>query len=93
MKITWKINSEILSSKIDEEAILMSIEEEFYFGLDSIGSRIWELLSIKPATVNELVVLLMKEYEVNEKVCREDVQQFIDKISIKKLILLVEEST
>ncbi len=45
MNLKWQVNTEVLSSKIDEDTILMSIEADSYFGLDPIGSRIWELLS------------------------------------------------
>ena len=89
MNLKWQVSPEVLSSKIDEEAILMSFEAESYFGLDPVGSRIWELLSKQAATANELVVLLMGEYEINETTCREDVQKFIDDMSAKKLILQV----
>lgn len=83
----WKVSEEVLSSKIDEEVVLMSIQAGFYFTLDSIGSRIWELLSEKPYTLEELVQTLMEEYEVDEVTCRADVQAFIDEMSEKKLIL------
>ncbi len=89
MNLKWQVSPEVLSSKIDEEAILMSFEAESYFGLDPVGSRIWELLSKQAATANELVVLLMGEYEINETTCREDVQKFIDDMLAKKLILQV----
>ncbi|WP_282122813.1 PqqD family peptide modification chaperone [Algibacter mikhailovii] len=92
MNLKWQINPEVLSSKIDEEAILMSFEAESYFGLDPVGSRIWELLSKKPVTADELVVHLMEEYEVNEATCREDVQRFIDDMLAKKLIQQVPVS-
>jgi hypothetical protein len=93
MKLKWQTSTEILSSKIDEEAILMSIEADSYFGLDSVGSRIWELLSIKPATAEDLVVLLMDDYDIDKKTCQEDVQLFIDEMSVKKLIHPVIKST
>lgn len=87
MNNKWKVSSEVLSSKIDEEVVLMSIEAGFYFGLETVGSRIWELLSEKPATFDELVTLLMDEYEVDEETCRADVQSFIEDMYSKKLIL------
>ncbi len=89
MNRKWQVNPEVLSSKIDEEAILMSFEAESYFGLDPVGSRVWELLSKQAATADELVILMMEEYEVNERTCREDVQKFIDDMLAKKLILQV----
>ncbi len=86
MNPTWQVNNEVLSSKIDEEAILMSLEAESYFGLDPVGSRIWELLSKQPKTTDELIVLLMEEYEVNKTTCREHVQAFIDDLQANGLI-------
>ncbi len=86
MNTTWQINHNVLSSKIDEEAILMSIEAESYFGLDPVGSRIWELLSNQPATTNDLVEILMKEYDVDKATCSTQVQQFIDEMISKNLI-------
>jgi hypothetical protein len=89
MNLKWEVTPTVLSSKIEDEAILMSFEADSYFGLDPVGSRIWELLTIKAATTNELVVLLTEEYEVDEKTCRENIQEFIDDMSTKKLIRLV----
>ena len=86
MNLKWQVNTEVLSSKIDEEAILMSFEAESYFSLNPIGSRVWDLLSKQAATIDELIVLLMEEFEVDETTCREDVQHFIDDMSTKKLI-------
>lgn len=89
MNEIWQITPEVISSKIDEEVILMSIEADSYFGLEPVGSRIWELLSKQPASVDELVTSLMEEYEVDEATCRDDVQQFLDDMSAKKLIIQV----
>jgi hypothetical protein len=82
----WKVNQEVLSSKIDDEAILMSIAADSYFGLDPVGSRIWEILSTEAASVDELIAILIEEYEVDEKTCREDVLEFIETMSTRKLI-------
>lgn len=87
MDTKWEISKEVLSSKIDEEVVLMSIEADSYFGLDPVGSRIWELLSIKSATIDELVQTLMEEYDTDEETCRKDVQSFIEDMSTRKLIV------
>ena len=89
MNTKWQVSQEVLSSKIDEEVILMSIEADSYFGIDPVGSHIWELLSKQPATTNELVQILMEEYEVDEETCRKDVQTFVDDMSLRKLIVKV----
>ena len=89
MEIKWQISQEVLSSKIDEEVILMSIEADSYFGLDPVGSRIWEIISKQPASINELVTIMMEEYEVDEATCLHDVQAFVDDMSGRKLIIKI----
>ena len=91
METKWQISPEVLSSKIDEEVILMSIEADSYFGLDPVGSRIWEILSKQPASIIELVNTMMEEYEVDEATCLNDVQAFVYDMSGRKLIIQVAD--
>ncbi len=87
METKWEISKEVLSSRIDEEVVLMSMEADSYFGLDPIGSQVWELLSEKPATLTELVQTLMEEYEIDEESCKRDVGNFLKEMSERKLII------
>ena len=86
MNPTWQVNNEVLSSKIDEEVVLMSMEAESYFGLDPVGSRIWDLLTSEPATGDELIARLMAEYDIDKTTCLEHVQEFLDEMQEKGLI-------
>ena len=90
MNRKWQISKSVISSKIDEEVILMSVEQDAYFGIDPIGSHIWELLSNKPASINDLVAILMEEYEVEEETCKQDVLAFINEMSTRKLIAQID---
>lgn len=90
-KPKWKVTPEILSSKIDEEIVLLSIELGFFSSLDPVGSTIWEILSKRPSAVEELSCQLMEEYEVDKETCMRDVQEFIEDMVSKKLIIPVEE--
>jgi hypothetical protein len=69
----------LVASNLDEKKVMMNIVSGKYFGLDSIGSRIWDLTE-KPHTVRELVSELLKEYDVDENICRQDVLAFINKL-------------
>lgn len=89
--IKWSVSPEVLSSMIDDEVVLMSIKEGYYFSLEPVGSRIWNLLSEHPATVEELIYRLMIEYDIDRDTCLKDVQVFIDEMTSKNLILKLEE--
>ncbi len=90
MHSKWQVSKEVLSSKIEEEIILMSVEADAYFGIDPIGSHIWDLLSKQPASINELVELLMQEYEIDKETCIQDVQSFINEMASRKLIFKID---
>ena len=90
MNTRWQVSQEVLSSKIDEEIILMSIKADSYFGIDPVGSQVWEIISKQPLTTSEIVQLMMEDYEVDEETCRADVQAFIDSMYARKLIEKVD---
>ncbi len=36
--------SDLLFNEIDGEVVMLSVENSEYYGMDKVGSRIWELL-------------------------------------------------
>lgn len=85
----WQVTKKILSSRIDGEVVLMSIESDYYFCIDAVGTRVWDLMEKKPLSVNELVQLLLLEYDIDEIKCRKDVEAFINDMASKQLVLPV----
>jgi hypothetical protein len=77
--------SDLLFNIIDREVIMLSIENSEYYGLDRIGSRIWELLS-RPISFKSLIDKIMDEYEVSETQCKSDTLTFINTLIDKKLL-------
>jgi hypothetical protein len=78
-----------VSAKIDEEAVMMSIEQGKYYGLDEIGTRIWKLLE-QPQSVSEILKTLMKEYEVDNETCEKDVLNLLNGLFKEKLISVTQ---
>ena len=78
-------NGDQVTAKVDDEVVMMSMQQGEYYGLDSIGSRIWELFA-KPNSVENIIETLMQEYDVDRKTCEKDVQEFIQKLVDKGLL-------
>jgi hypothetical protein len=78
-------NPGMLFNEIDGEVVMLSIENSEYYGMDKVGSRIWQLLE-NPMSFNELVAKLMDEYDVTEEQCRQETLVFIKKMMAKKLL-------
>ena len=91
MKITVESsvqrNPEMVSGNMDGEVVMLSLQRGEYFGLDKIGSRIWELIE-HTVKVDEVRIILMDEYEVDEETCLKDLIEFLDDLQNKGLVIV-----
>ncbi|HEX3010407.1 MAG TPA: lasso peptide biosynthesis PqqD family chaperone [Syntrophomonadaceae bacterium] len=77
----------VVLAELDGKVVMMSIENGQYYGLDEVGSIIWEMMS-EPVQVKNVINRLMQEYEVTREECEKDVMAFLEKLHEKKLIIL-----
>jgi len=80
-----KLNQELLQSEIDGETIMMSIDNGKYYGLNTVASKIWELLKDEPL-FSELISKLVEEYNVEQVECEKDTKEFLENLIENKLI-------
>jgi len=78
----------MVTTKMDGEIVMMSIDNGEYYGLDRVGSRIWEIIE-KPVLVNALIDTLLDEFEVGREQCEMDTFEFLNQLFEKKLLLIV----
>jgi hypothetical protein len=71
-----KISDQVLSQEVNGETVLLDLGSDFYFGLDEVGTRIWQLLNEKKA-VGEIVELLLEEYEVERETLEQDMNELL----------------
>jgi hypothetical protein len=76
---------EIVASDIDGETVMMSVENGEYYGLDNIGSRIWELIQ-KPIKVSDLIDTLLERFDVDRETCEKDVLTFLNELNDDKIL-------
>lgn len=80
-----RAKSELISSDIDGEIVMMDIEEGSYYGLNNVASRIWQLVE-KEITVSNVCDALLHEYDVDKKECEKEVIKYLETLVDKKLI-------
>jgi len=80
-----KISPDVLSQEVCGETVLLDLKNESYFGLDEVGTRIWQLLQEKGDTdyVSEKI---LEEYDVQEDQLRNDIEGLIGKLVEEGLI-------
>ena len=81
----------LCSGELDGEVVLMSLDQGRYYGMDRIGTRIWQLLET-PFVVSDLCDQLRKEYDANPEECERDVMAFLDQLSKANLLKVMDEA-
>lgn len=89
MKFSPDSNLEIpdttLFQELDGECVLLNLANESYYGLDEIGTRMWNVLS-ESDSIADAMAVLTKEYDIDEKTLRTDLDQFINELLENKLV-------
>lgn len=75
----------LLSTELDQETVLMSIDAGAYYGLAGTARSIWEKLET-PLTFSELVDRVVGEYEVSRETCAVDLKKFLAEMQREGLL-------
>ena len=66
-----RINENVLFQELQGEAVLLNLTSGVYFGLDQMGTRIWQLLG-KQELLSDVAQSIMAEYDVSQECCVAD---------------------
>lgn len=83
MRLTAADN--LLLHRFGEEAVLLDLNTETYFTLNSVGVRMWELLTASPS-VEQAYESLKAEYDVSAETLRADLDELIEQLRSRQLI-------
>jgi hypothetical protein len=74
-----KINEEVLFQELQGEAVLLNLKSGVYLGLDSVGTRIWNLLQQRPL-LQDVRDAILQEYDVSAEQCERDLLRLVSKM-------------
>jgi len=80
----------VFAQEVDGEMVLLDMNSENYFGLDEVGTSIWQAMQEKE-NLKEVFEVLLEQYEVEEDVLKNDLVTFVEKLEESGLVK-VEES-
>jgi len=66
----------VLIRHLDGESVLLNLESERYFGLDSTGTRMWELVTTQPS-IGLAFEKLLDEFDVEAEPLRNHLSQLL----------------
>ena len=84
---TVTFSPHVLSQEVSGETVLLDLESEYYFGLDAVGTRIWQLIR-ESGELRTIYNTLLEEYEVEETQLRADLEALITHACERGLVTL-----
>jgi Coenzyme PQQ synthesis protein D (PqqD) len=82
-----QVNEDVLFQELQGEAVLLNLKSGIYFGLDPIGTRIWQLFAEHDA-LSEIVQVITEEYDVARDRCEADLVMLVTELECQGLIRL-----
>jgi len=67
----------IVAAEIDGEAVMLSIENGKYYGLDPVGTAIWDLVT-EPRSITQICDTLLERYDVDAATCQKEVTDLLE---------------
>jgi Coenzyme PQQ synthesis protein D (PqqD) len=84
------VPSDTLINILGGESVLLGLKSQQYFGLDEVGTRMWNVLT-SSSSVEAAYEALLEEYEVEPETLRQDLYDLIGKLVERNLVEIQSE--
>lgn len=74
-----------LSTTVDGQVIIAGLRKGNYYGLDSVGARVWQLVQT-PVAAREVGRTIAEEYHVSPDRCEADLLELLEAMARQGLI-------
>jgi len=90
MTQTIDISSETLTQEVGGETVILDLKSETYFGLDEVGTRIWQLL-VEQEDMQSITATMLNEYDVEENQVEKDIQNLLTQLDEAGIVTLNDD--
>lgn len=81
--------SHVLFRSLAGEAVLLDLEQETYFGLNDVGTRMWQHLTTA-VSIADAYAALRAEYAAEPQVLRQDLEALVSELIGQGLVRVVD---
>lgn len=78
---------DVLFQELDGESVLLNLRSDRYFGLDDVGTRMWQLV-VDHGDLATVLGVLLDDYAVEEAVLQRDLATFIAQLAEAGLLIV-----
>jgi hypothetical protein len=73
------VPEDVLFRQLDQEAVILNLDTEIYFGLDAVGTDMWLALTTSDS-IQAAYESLLEEYDVAPETLRGDLEELVEKL-------------
>ena len=81
------VEKELASSDLNDETVILHLKTGSYYGLNEVGTRIWNLIQ-NPTTFDSILKIILSEYDVEQQQLEIDLQKILQDLYDKGLIIV-----
>ena len=75
--VKYEISKNQKTARISNEIVILDVKLGEYFGLNEIGSFIFEEIESSPKTFLEIKKSILNEYDIDEETCQIDLKEVL----------------
>lgn len=80
------IPENVLSQELNSEVVLLNMDSEFYYSLNPVGSRMWQLLT-ENGDIEVTIGQLLQTYTADEAELYQDVMTLVEELVEEGLLV------
>lgn len=80
-----RVPKDVVFRELDGEAVILNLASGMYFGLDPIGTRVWQLVT-EHESLRAVWQAMQREFDAPDHTLASDLITFIDELSAKGLV-------
>ncbi|GMN01955.1 PqqD family protein [Erythrobacter sp. MTPC3] len=85
----FRVSDEVVGREVGGETVLLNLSSGLYFGLDSVGGEIWQLLEDEPRSFAKLCDEIDNVYDAPRTRIEADMKNLLKDLLDKELVELV----
>jgi len=80
----------VFAERVGDETVLLELQSGQYFGLNPVGTRLWQLLG-ETGDTTRVLELMVQEYDVELERLTRDLDALVGTLVERRLLVLVPE--
>lgn len=81
----WHISDQAIANIVGDEMVVLHLANGTYFGLDPVGTLLWEALA-KGEVPARACDLILERYDIDRATAEKDLREFLEELAQGELI-------